>query len=108
MKFTPFGNFNFRTQQRIDPEGKGLADIATISQNTLNSCKSAEQRLNPSNAPLRSVTSAVVTAIAWGKPLSINGNMSLNPRGFFASIVAFLSRAIAVFDALRVDDQESR
>lgn len=43
-----------------------------------------------------------------GEALSINGNMSLNPRDFFASIVAFLSRAIAVFDALRVDDQESR
>lgn len=43
-----------------------------------------------------------------GEALSINGNMSLNPRDFFAGIVAFLSRAITVFDALRVDDQESR
>ena len=30
-------------------------------------CKSAAQRLRASNTPLRSVTSAVVTAMAWGK-----------------------------------------
>jgi hypothetical protein len=54
-------------------------------------------------APLRSVTSVVVTATAWGKPLRVHGNMSLEAGNLFAGIVSFLFCTVGVLDALRVN-----
>jgi hypothetical protein len=45
----------------------------------------------------------VVTATAWGKPLRVHGNMSLDAGNLFAGIVSFLFCTVGVLDALRVN-----
>ena len=38
----------------------------------------------------------------------IYGNVPLNARDFFASVVALLARCVSVLDALRVNDAKAR
>jgi len=43
-----------------------------------------------------------------GQALGIDRNVALDSRYLLAGVVAFLTRAIGILDALRVDDQKAR
>ena len=43
-----------------------------------------------------------------GQALSIDRNVTFDPRDFLASVVALFARTIRVLDALCVDDQKAR
>src|ERR1700683_2716823 len=58
-------------------------------------------------APLRSVTSAVVTATACGIPCVSTAICRLMPETFFARVVALLLGAVCVLYALRINDQKA-
>ena len=65
MQLAAFCDLDVGTEQFFHRLGEGLADISAISQDVLDGLqKSAMRRPNANKAPLRSVMSAVVTAMA--------------------------------------------
>ena len=66
------------------------------------------QRLSARSAPLRSVTSAVVTATACGKPWVSTAMWRLMPETFLSSSIALQAHRVRVLDALRAQHQECR
>ena len=62
------------------------------------------RRSNIAKAPARSVTSAVVTCIAWGNPCVSMRDMTLDSRHLLACVIALVPSGVRVLDALGVHD----
>ena len=108
MQFAAFGDLNLSAEQFFNGLGKWLTDIATVGKDALNS-------VQISSAAAKRKQGAFAVSHIGGRhrdgvrqSLSIDDNVTLDPRDFFAGIIALLSGTIRVLDALCVDDQKAR
>lgn len=108
MQLAALGDLNFGTKQFLNGLSKRLADISAVGQDALNGlqiCRTAPQSLQRSLA-VGHVGGRYGNRVR--QTLGIDSNMTLDAGNLLAGIVAFLSGAIGVLDALRVDDQKAR
>ena len=99
MQFTALGDLyrDVSAQNVLDALGKRSAHIAAVTQQACTRLKAGLQRCSACKAPLRSVTSAVVTAIACGSPCVSTAIWRFDTRDFLARVIALLLPAVSVF-----------
>jgi len=99
---------NLGTEQFFNGLGKWLADIPTIGKDALNSFQISSAAAKRKQCALAIGHIGRRDGNGVGQALRIDGNVALDPRYFLAGIVALLSCAIGILDALCVDDQKAR
>ena len=99
MQFIALDHLNGGFQALLYTIGERLPGVAAIDQHAFNSLQIRRQRSITCKAPLRSVTSAVVTATAWGKPCVSTAICRLMPETFLPASYPFCS-ALSVFFTL--------
>ncbi len=108
MEFAAFGDSNLGTEQFLNGLSKGLADIPAVGQNALNGLQISSATTEGKQCPFAVSHLGRRDGDCVGQALGVDGNVALDPRNLLARIVAFLSCAIGILDALRVDDQKAR
>ena len=103
VQFVALHHFHRGSQQALHRSGKGLSGVTPVHQHVLHLTE-GRRRSNIAKAPARSVTSAVVTCIAWG--LRVHRDVTLDSRHLLACVIALVLGG-SVFLALGVHDTEA-
>jgi hypothetical protein len=82
MGFAAFGDLHGCAEFVVDRVGDGLPTQPASTSTLMTCCRLSAQRSNAARAPLRSVTSAVVTVMACGSPRLSTALWRLMPETF--------------------------